>query len=121
MTNLEAWIEKRDELARHYFEALAPKHLPRYFSEERRSVFHLYVNHIAPEQRSVFFRKLCEQGIGANVHYLPIYKQPWYQHEQPRSLPQAEQFYCGAITRPLFPDLSATQQDLIHAHLLSTT
>lgn len=110
MDSLDTWIHKRSELARHYFETLAPHWLPRYFSTERRSAFHLYIHYVAPEQRSVLFRKLREQGIGANVHYIPIYKQPWYQKWAQTHLPCAEQFYAGAITLPLFPGLTKTQQ-----------
>lgn len=120
MANLENWILKRGELARRYFEALAPELLPRYFSAERRSAFHLYVHHVAPAQRSALFQQLREQGIGANVHYMPIYRQPWHQREAKTPLPQAEQFYAGAITLPLFPALNHTQQEVINAFLLST-
>ena len=114
MANLEAWILKRGELARRYFEALAPERLTRYFSPERRSTFHLYVHHVAPEQRTQLFSQLRDQGIGANVHYMPIYKQPWYQRWAPGPLPQAEQFYAGAITLPLFPGLQNEQQNMIN-------
>ncbi|MEL3926053.1 UDP-4-amino-4,6-dideoxy-N-acetyl-beta-L-altrosamine transaminase [Aeromonas enteropelogenes] len=105
MQNLEDWIQKRGKLARRYFEALAPELLPRYFSEERRSAFHLYVHRVAPEQRLRIFEQLRAQGIGANVHYMPIYKQPWYQKWAQKPLLHAEQFYSGAITLPLFPSL----------------
>ncbi|WDO03854.1 UDP-4-amino-4,6-dideoxy-N-acetyl-beta-L-altrosamine transaminase [Aeromonas allosaccharophila] len=120
MANLETWIHKRGELARGYFEALAPYSMARYFSPDQRSAFHLYVHHVAPDQRASLLARLREQGIGANVHYIPIYKQPWYQRKQQTSLPQAEQFYSGALTLPLFPSLSSAQQGLIHANLLST-
>ncbi|MFQ2271363.1 UDP-4-amino-4,6-dideoxy-N-acetyl-beta-L-altrosamine transaminase [Aeromonas enteropelogenes] len=113
MQNLEDWIQKRGKLARRYFEALAPELLPRYFSEERRSAFHLYVHRVAPEQRLRIFEQLRAQGIGANVHYMPIYKQPWYQRWAPPPLPHAEQFYSGAITLPLFPGLQNEQQGAI--------
>ncbi|WP_421348189.1 UDP-4-amino-4,6-dideoxy-N-acetyl-beta-L-altrosamine transaminase [Aeromonas veronii] len=112
MANLETWILKRGELARHYFEALAPELIPRYFSSEHRSAFHLYVQHVAPEQRQARFQQLREQGISANVHYIPIYKQPWYQYGEPFPLAQAEKFYARALTLPLFPRLS-TQAQLI--------
>ncbi|GAB5994484.1 UDP-4-amino-4,6-dideoxy-N-acetyl-beta-L-altrosamine transaminase [Aeromonas enteropelogenes] len=105
MQNLEDWIQKRGKLARRYFEALAPELLPRYFSEERRSAFHLYVHRVAPELRLRIFEQLRAQGIGANVHYMPIYKQPWYQKWAQKPLLHAEQFYSGAITLPLFPSL----------------
>ncbi|MOA70585.1 DegT/DnrJ/EryC1/StrS aminotransferase family protein [compost metagenome] len=56
------------------------------------------------------FQRLREKGIGANVHYMPIYKQPWYQQWVPIPLPCAEQFYAGAITTPLFPALTKLEQ-----------
>ena len=105
MTNLESWITKRGDIALRYFEALSPERLRRYFGEERHSAFHLYVHHVAPEQRKARFQQLREQGIGANVHYMPIYKQPWYQKWAQTPLLHAEQFYAGAITLPLFPGL----------------
>ncbi|KXU81359.1 UDP-4-amino-4,6-dideoxy-N-acetyl-beta-L-altrosamine transaminase [Aeromonas enteropelogenes] len=108
--NLEDWIQKRGKLARRYFEALAPELLPRYFSEERRSAFHLYVHHVAPEQRSNLFQRLRDHDIGANVHYIPIYKQPWYQEGHKPLLPMAEVYYCSAITLPLFPHLTIAEQ-----------
>ncbi|MND40865.1 UDP-4-amino-4,6-dideoxy-N-acetyl-beta-L-altrosamine transaminase [compost metagenome] len=110
MSNLDAWIAKRSEIARRYFETLAPELLPRYFSPERRSAFHLYVHHVAPEHRQALFQRLRENGVGANVHYMPIYKQTWYQKWglMPQSI--ADQFYAGAITLPLFPGLTRTLQ-----------
>ena len=119
MANLETWIRKRGELARRYFEALAPELLHRYFSAERRSAFHLFVHHVAPEQRAARFAQLRAQGIGANVHYMPIYKQPWYQRWAPGPLPHAEQFYAGAITLPLFPCLQIEQLDMVKNVLLN--
>lgn len=120
MSSLDPWIAKRSEIARRYFETLAPELLPRYFSPERRSAFHLYVHHVAPEHRQALFQRLRENGVGANVHYIPIYKQTWYQKWGLMPLPHTEQFYAGAITLPLFPALSAAQQVLIHSFLLST-
>ncbi|RUR54840.1 UDP-4-amino-4,6-dideoxy-N-acetyl-beta-L-altrosamine transaminase [Aeromonas veronii] len=119
MANLETWINTRNKIARYYFERLAPQQLLRYFNSERRSAFHLYVHHVVPEQRSVLFQKIREQDIGANVHYIPIYKQPWYQKWTQTPLPCTEQFYAGAITLPLFPELQAKQQGEI-CHLLKT-
>jgi UDP-4-amino-4,6-dideoxy-N-acetyl-beta-L-altrosamine transaminase len=119
MANLKKWIVKRAELARRYFDTLAPELLLRYFSTQRHSAFHLYVHHVAPEQRGPLFSQLREQGIGANVHYIPIYKQPWYQRREQTPRQQAEHFYASAITLPLFPALSLTQQDVINTILVS--
>lgn len=120
MANLENWILKRGELAQHYFEMLAPDLRPRYFSVQRRSSFHLYVHHVAPEQRWHLFNQLRKQNIGVNVHYMPIYKQPWYQRGEQTSQPQAEQFYARAITLPLFPGLSELEFLMIVGQLSYT-
>ncbi|PKQ79374.1 UDP-4-amino-4,6-dideoxy-N-acetyl-beta-L-altrosamine transaminase [Aeromonas sobria] len=120
MTNLEKWIVTRSEIAYRYFEALAPTLIQGYFSPERRSAFHLYVHHVAPEQRKALFQQLRDQGIGANVHYMPIYKQPWYQGEEPRPLARAENFYASAITLPLFPELQSERQGEICRLLAGT-
>lgn len=114
--NLESWIVKRSELARRYFKSLAPTLFPRYFKPERRSAFHLYVHRIAPEQRNTQFHYLRQQGIAANVHYIPIYKQPWYQKQ---SLRNAEIFYSSALTLPLYVTLSHEEQLKIISILLS--
>ncbi|CAJ1911069.1 UDP-4-amino-4,6-dideoxy-N-acetyl-beta-L-altrosamine transaminase [Aeromonas salmonicida] len=119
MSNLDAWIAKRSEIAHRYFEALTPNLLHRYFSEEKRSAFHLYVYHVAPKKRPRLFEQLRAQGIGANVHYMPISHQPWYQRWAPSPQPHAEQFYSGAITLPLFPALGHAQQDMINGLLQS--
>jgi dTDP-4-amino-4,6-dideoxygalactose transaminase len=113
MSTLDAWIAKRSEIARRYFEALAPELLPRYFSPERRSAFHLYVHHVAPEHRQEVFQRLRENGVGANVHYMPIYKQPWYQKGVATSVDNADLFYKGCMTLPLFPGLMLSQQKKI--------
>lgn len=110
MSNLDAWIAKRSEIARRYFEALAPELLPSYFSPERRSAFHLYVHHVAPEHRQEVFQRLRENGVGANVHYMPIYKQPWYQKGVATSVDNADLFYKECMTLPLFPGLMLSQQ-----------
>ncbi|MDM5150414.1 UDP-4-amino-4,6-dideoxy-N-acetyl-beta-L-altrosamine transaminase [Aeromonas salmonicida] len=110
MSNLDAWIAKRSEIARRYFETLAPELLPRYFSPERRSAFHLYVHHVAPEHRQKVFQRLRENGVGANVHYMPIYKQPWYYRYDFKPLNNTNEFYQRKFTLPLFPTLSQKQQ-----------
>ncbi|MCX9103499.1 UDP-4-amino-4,6-dideoxy-N-acetyl-beta-L-altrosamine transaminase [Aeromonas veronii] len=111
MTNLETWIEKRGVLARCYFETLATNLIPRYFSPERRSAFHLYVHHVVPAQRSDLFLRMHEDEIGVNVHYIPIYHQPMHQTVgSVRHCPQAETFYAGAITLPLYPTLPLLSQ-----------
>jgi dTDP-4-amino-4,6-dideoxygalactose transaminase len=68
---------------------------------ERRSAFHLLCTR-GPEQRAAGWRS-CTQGIGANVHYMPIYRQTLGFSAGPDTAAPDRTFYAGAITVPLFP------------------
>lgn len=80
-----------------------------------RSSWHLYAIQVA-EDRARIFARLREQGIGVNVHYLPIYLHPYQQNISTVEgigagyCPVAETYYNGAISLPLYPALTAEQQ-----------
>lgn len=117
MQNLEHCIAKRGKIAYRYFEALNPGLLPRYFSAERRSAFHLYIHHVKPEYRHELLQRLRENGIGANVHYIPIYNQPWHYRGNFQVLPVANAIYSSAITLPLYPNLTIAEQRQVFAFI----
>ena len=61
---------------------------------------------------------MVSRGIGVNVHYIPIHLQPYYRRLgfSPGDFPVAESFYQKMLTLPLFPELSADEQEqVIHA------
>jgi dTDP-4-amino-4,6-dideoxygalactose transaminase len=76
--------------------------------------FHLYVVGVKGERRRIF-QALREQGLGVNVHYLPVYLHPFYRKlgYQPGCCPAAEDYYSGAITLPLFPRMSDEEVDYV--------
>ena len=124
MRKLDVFIEKRKAIAMRYHEALGNIKrfiLPKEISG-RKSSWHLYVIRIVPEEkhlRDIIFGKLHEAGIGAQVHYLPVYHHPYY-----RSLgykkglcPNAEIFSATAISIPIFPELSLAEQGEIIQHV----
>ncbi|MBI5140363.1 MAG: DegT/DnrJ/EryC1/StrS family aminotransferase, partial [Candidatus Vogelbacteria bacterium] len=80
--------------------------------EQVKSSWHLYPIQIKNNRRKVF-EDLRSEGIGGNVHYIPVYLQPYYQSlEYKRGLcPNAEKYYEGAITLPLYPKM--TQDDVV--------
>ena len=61
--------------------------------------------------RKAVFEKLRGVGIGVNVHYIPVYKHPYYQSHGYEQVccPNAETFYAGAITLPLFANMTEEQ------------
>lgn len=121
---LPALHAARDARARQYDDRLAglPLLLPAR-RNDRVSAHHLYVVEIDETRTTVdrasLFRMLADDGIAANVHYIPIHLQPYY-----RSLgftagdfPAAEAFYRRALTLPLFPGMSDDQLDRVVASL----
>ncbi|MBT4764619.1 MAG: UDP-4-amino-4,6-dideoxy-N-acetyl-beta-L-altrosamine transaminase, partial [Lentimicrobiaceae bacterium] len=44
---------------------------------------------------------LIDSGIGVNLHYIPVYRQPYFNMKI--RLPGAEQYYKSAISLPIFP------------------
>jgi len=50
---------------------------------------------------------LKQRGIGSQVHYMPVHRQPFWQTHQlfKRPLPQADSYYCQTLSLPLYPDM----------------
>jgi UDP-4-amino-4,6-dideoxy-N-acetyl-beta-L-altrosamine transaminase len=76
--------------------------------------WHLYVVRTAdPSRRAAFYDALRARRIAAQVHYLPVYLHPYYRDlGYPKGLcPNAETFYGGAVSLPMFPGLTDSQVD----------
>jgi dTDP-4-amino-4,6-dideoxygalactose transaminase len=62
-----------------------------------------------------FYAALYAAGIGVNVHYIPVYRQPYYEKMGFKAgyCPQSEQYYSEVISIPMYPGLTHTQQDFV--------
>ena len=117
LTRIDEFISKRNEIAKRYNKLLSglPLQLP-YQSDEKYSSMHLYVIRLKLNQINIshleIFQILRNQGIGVNVHYIPVHTQPYYQKMgfKKGDFPQAEAYYDEAISLPIFPDLSLDEQ-----------
>ncbi|CAM4393236.1 UDP-4-amino-4,6-dideoxy-N-acetyl-beta-L-altrosamine transaminase [Saccharibacillus endophyticus] len=118
MNKLDAFIEKRKILADLYSAKLADTPgviLPSQHADASSS-WHLYIIQLdsklnIPDRKNVF-QKLRDMNIGVNVHYMPVYLQPYYKNlGYHRGLcPHAESYYENCLTLPLFPKM--TEQDI---------
>ncbi|PJG59349.1 UDP-4-amino-4,6-dideoxy-N-acetyl-beta-L-altrosamine transaminase [Aeromonas cavernicola] len=117
LSRLDQFITQRRELARRYDELLTALPVqPLQQHSDRQSGYHLYVIEVA--ERDQVFARLRAAGIGVNVHYIPIPAQPYYRElgHDLAAYPGAHSYYQGAISLPLFPTLSHTeQQQVVHA------
>lgn len=124
MTRLTEFVDIRHARAEAYDAAFADMAVRIQKREaENRSALHLYPIHLAedgPERAALrlrLFEFLRAQGVGVNVHYIPIHTQPYYQGLGFREgqFPNAEHYYAGALSLPLHPQLS----DADHAHVIA--
>lgn len=120
MKRLDAFVNRRWELAAHYNMLLEglPVVLP-WQNPANHSSFHLYPIQLKLEEihrsRREVFESLRAQGIGVNVHYIPVHTQPYYRKLgfKPGDFPNAEAYYERAISLPLYYSLSNTDQDRV--------
>jgi dTDP-4-amino-4,6-dideoxygalactose transaminase len=120
MQRLADYVDRRNALADRYDALLAglPLALPGRM-EGARSSFHLYVIRVAADRRRAVFDSLRAQGLGVNVHYIPVHTQPHYRRLgfRPGQFPASEAYYAGAISIPLYAGLTDAMQDQVIAAL----
>ena len=86
-------------------------------SQDSYSALHLYPIQIDVDSvgkgREKIFDELRQNGIGVNVHYIPIHTQPYYLQFgfKVGDFPNSESYYNRAISIPLFHAMTAEQQD----------
>ena len=120
MQRLEAFVIKRHELASRYDNLLhdLPITLP-WQHPDSYSARHLYVIRLQLEQINIthldVFNALRAAGIQANLHYIPVHMQLYYQKMGFASgqFPEAEKYYKEAISIPLFSAMTEGQQDTV--------
>jgi UDP-4-amino-4,6-dideoxy-N-acetyl-beta-L-altrosamine transaminase len=119
MNELDRFIARRHELVARYEEGLKGAPVVRPWQHpDSHSAFHLYVIQVAKGaqmNRHQLFDALRGAGILVNVHYIPIHLQPYYQRMGflAGDLPVAETYYVGAISLPLYPGLTDSDQDYV--------
>nr|WP_297399419.1 UDP-4-amino-4,6-dideoxy-N-acetyl-beta-L-altrosamine transaminase [uncultured Marinobacter sp.] len=122
MDRLDDFVSRRHELARRYDELLAglplvtPWQHPDGYSGLHLYVIRLKTGEITRTHKAVF-EALRAQGIGVNLHYIPVHIQPWYAQVgfEPGDFPEAMRYYGEAISLPMFQGLTDDQQDTVVA------
>ena len=99
MKKLDAFVDKRRKIANFYTTRL--KNLPirtQYEIADSKSTFHLYVIRLDLKNKKLFqktvYDKLTKLGVLVNIHYIPVYRQPFYEDMGFRAgyCPEAELF-----------------------------
>jgi len=126
MQRVDEFVARRHVLAARYDQLLkdAPvttpwQHVDSY-SSRHLYVVRLHQDDVRVNHREVFER-LRANGIGINLHYIPVYRQPYYagQGFYANEFPEAERYYAEAITLPIYPGLTEGQQEDVVRRLVT--
>lgn len=117
LKRLDEFVTKRNLLADRYDRLLSelPVKLPRQ-SVDSYSSRHLYVIRLPfrnREMHRIFFELMRKNGVGVNLHYIPVHLQPFYRSMgfETGHYPEAEKYYVEALSLPLFSSMTHSQQD----------
>lgn len=120
LKKLPGWIVKRNELARTYDAAFAGTSVrPLTKRADVLHAYHLYI--VRVPERDATFKRLRENGIGANVHYIPVHLHPYYREKlgmKEGMCPVAEAAYGEILTLPLWPGMGAGDISRIVVNIL---
>lgn len=122
MTKLDRLLERRREIAAQLSSRL--RDLP-YFEIPReragnRHTWHLYVVELNLDtlkiDRDRFIKALTEENIGSSVHFIPIYKHPFFaafadSRAKITEFPVCEDYFSRCISLPIYPDMSEADVD----------
>lgn len=116
LKHLPKWILRRQEIAQQYISAFKqiPEVKPLNVRSDVSHAYHLFVVQLDLTQlrnfdRAFLFHALRAEGIGVNVHYIPVHLHPYYRQNYNTfkgQCPVAESAYDGILSLPLFPQMT---------------
>lgn len=100
-------IEQRNNVASWYFEFLQEiENIKLPIIKDPIPAWHLFV--VQVKERNRVATELRKKGIGTQVHYLPVYKHPWFEQHglaPKQNCLNAEMYYESALSLPMYPQL----------------
>lgn len=125
ISKLDNFIKKRRLIAKKYFDYLNNKNLilPKTL-KDRISSFHIFNLRYAfknQKQKNNFFKNMLEKRIKLQVHYIPIYKHPYYKKLFKKfKLENAEKYYLETFSIPIHYKINKVDISYISNTLLKT-
>lgn len=116
LKRLDWSIERRNEIAKRYDEALGklPILIP-YRDKDMLHAFHLYVIEVQSSERKALYDYLREHKIFSQVLYIPAHTMPYYRSLgwKDGDMPVAEDYYTRCLALPMYPSLSDEEQGYV--------
>ena len=127
MDRVDQYVAQRNHLANRYDELLSampvttPWQSPDSYSSRHLYVIRIQLEKVKKSQREIF-EILRASGIEVNLHYIPVYRHPYYERMGfiASDFPESQQYYAEAVSLPMYATLNESQQDRVVAALAST-
>jgi dTDP-4-amino-4,6-dideoxygalactose transaminase len=114
LNRLDQYVLRRTEIVEWYDELFKGTNIdPLLQKSDRDSSYHLYVVRVrgGRQERDTIYNHLRKNGVGVNLHYIPVYRQPYYEVKSGKKIfIESENYFSKAFSLPIFPSLS--QNDL---------
>ena len=128
LAKLEGNIARRTEIAGRYTAAFSqmPELIPAPEAHPGdRHAHHLYILRLFPDRlrldRNGFFEELRARGIGASVHFIPVYHLTYYRERfgwRADEFPVAEGIFRSCVSLPCFPRMSDADVERVIAAVI---
>jgi len=120
MKRLDEFVSARNTIAARYDELLNQEWLQLPWQHpDNYSAFHLYIIRVKKSNKRIshlqLFEKLRSAGILVNLHYIPVYKHPYFEKIgfDKSEFPQSTLYYSEAISIPIFASLTESEQQFV--------
>lgn len=117
---LDQFVALRHDIAKRYDKELAglPLQLP-FQHPDTHSSYHLYVIRVklgvSPRTQREVYDALQMGGVNVNLHYIPVYRQPFYENLgfPIGYCPESELYHKEVLSIPMYPTLTSSEQSRV--------
>ena len=120
LMRINKFVERRREIAKIYDENLNFSYIKRpQQNPNSKSSFHLYPIRLTNPSEKAFrnsvYRQLLNSNIAVNLHYIPVYRHPYYQKMgfEEGYCPNSESYFKEVLSIPIYYGLTPKQQNFI--------
>jgi dTDP-4-amino-4,6-dideoxygalactose transaminase len=109
LKKLDFFVERRRKIAERYNQAFLSIALQ--VPGNTSSSYHLYVVKVPERER--IYNELAKNGVGTQVHYIPLYKQPDFAQFDCPELSGAEEYYASCLSLPMYPAMTDSDVEYV--------
>ena len=115
LKKLDSFLDKRRAIAKRYHDGFKGTKIEPLYPFSDGSAYHLFVVQVDYHDKRELFEKLLAKGVGVQLHYMPINKQPYYKDlgYGAENTPMMDRYHDRALSLPMYPLLSEGEQEYV--------